>query len=74
MDGTSKTLLADSASTSKELCDTLADKINLKDRYGFSLFIALLDKVCFLYLFQAKLKTLWFGDFGLKKIIYKIRH
>ena len=50
MDGTSKTLLADSASTSKELCDTLAEKINLKDRYGFSLFIALLDKVCSLSL------------------------
>ncbi|KAI4791029.1 hypothetical protein KUCAC02_034255, partial [Chaenocephalus aceratus] len=44
MDGTTKTLLADSATTASELCNALADKINLRDRFGFSLYIALFDK------------------------------
>ncbi|KAJ8347802.1 hypothetical protein SKAU_G00263910 [Synaphobranchus kaupii] len=45
MDGTTKTLLTDSATTASELCNALADKINLRDRFGFSLYIALFDKM-----------------------------
>uniref|UniRef100_A0A3Q2CVW0 Myosin VIIAb n=1 Tax=Cyprinodon variegatus TaxID=28743 RepID=A0A3Q2CVW0_CYPVA len=45
MDGTTKTLLADSATTAFELCNALADKINLRNRFGFSLYIALFDKL-----------------------------
>ena len=45
MDGTVKKVNADSATTAEELCHQLCDNINLKDRFGFSLFIVLFDKV-----------------------------
>lgn len=45
LDGRSVDLHLDSASISAEVCRALADKINLQDTYGFSLYISLFDKV-----------------------------
>lgn len=45
MDGQSITVPADSASIAKEICQFIADKTKLKDVFGFSLYIAVFDKV-----------------------------
>ncbi|KAM9008237.1 unconventional myosin-VIIb isoform 2-T4 [Ara ararauna] len=45
MNGQSITVPADSASTAKEICQFIADKTTLKDVFGFSLYIAVFDKV-----------------------------
>ena len=45
IDGNTETLLADSANTARELCQQLSNKIGLKDQFGFSLYIAMFDKV-----------------------------
>lgn len=45
MDGTVKNVQIDSATTAVELSNQLCDNIKLGDQFGFSLFIALLDKV-----------------------------
>lgn len=44
-DGSSKTIVADSASTAQEIVDDLASGINLVDQFGFSLFIVIDNKV-----------------------------
>lgn len=48
MNGSSITVPADSASTAKEICQVIADKMKLKDTFGFSLYIALYDKVMYI--------------------------
>ncbi|OPJ79251.1 unconventional myosin-VIIb [Patagioenas fasciata monilis] len=45
MNGESITVPADSASIAKEICQFIADKIKLKDVFGFSLYVAVFDKV-----------------------------
>ncbi|XP_023277674.1 unconventional myosin-VIIa-like [Seriola lalandi dorsalis] len=45
MDGRTVSLHLESASTSAEVCQTVADKTDLKDTYGFSLYISLFDKM-----------------------------
>ncbi|XP_076018235.1 unconventional myosin-VIIb-like [Genypterus blacodes] len=44
-DGQTISLPMDSASTSAEICQAMADKIHLKDIYGFSLYIKLHEKL-----------------------------
>lgn len=45
MDESMKTVQSDSASTSEEICQQIADNIGLTDTFGFSLYITLYDKV-----------------------------
>ncbi|XP_062337712.1 unconventional myosin-VIIb [Osmerus eperlanus] len=45
MDGSTISLTVDSACTSAELCQQVAKKINLKDTYGFSIYIDIYDKL-----------------------------
>mgnify|MGYP005983908691 FL=1 len=45
MDNSVQKVEVDSASTSEEICKEIATKRNLKDVFGFSLFITLFDKV-----------------------------
>ncbi|XP_051985329.1 unconventional myosin-VIIb-like [Xyrauchen texanus] len=45
MDGRSISLSVDSASTSAEVCNTIIQKINLQDTYGFSLYAAMNEKM-----------------------------
>ncbi|KAM6260380.1 unconventional myosin-VIIb [Spheniscus humboldti] len=45
MNSQSITVPADSASIAKEICQFIADKTKLKDVFGFSLYIAVFDKV-----------------------------
>ena len=44
-DSTTKALLLDSASTASDVCRQLVNKLGIKERVGFSLFISLYDKV-----------------------------
>lgn len=45
MDGRTISLPVDSASTSKEICHVLSQKVNLQDTFGFSLYVAFYEKV-----------------------------
>lgn len=44
MDGTTRNIQVDSASTSREVCQQLAQSIGLKDLFGFGIFITIYDK------------------------------
>lgn len=46
MDNHSINVPIDSASTSKEICQLISNKIKLKDTFGFSVYVALYEKVC----------------------------
>uniref|UniRef100_A0A3Q3VZU9 Uncharacterized protein n=1 Tax=Mola mola TaxID=94237 RepID=A0A3Q3VZU9_MOLML len=45
MDGRAVNLPVDSASTSKEICHMLSNKVKLTDTFGFSLYVSLYEKV-----------------------------
>ena len=62
MDGNTKTLLADSATTAKELCQQLSERIALKEQFGFALYIAMFDKVGLVTMFYEKLYSPMYGS------------
>ncbi|XP_051232589.1 unconventional myosin-VIIa [Dicentrarchus labrax] len=45
LDGRSINLPVDSATTSKEICQLISNKVKLKDTFGFSVYVALYEKV-----------------------------
>jgi hypothetical protein len=45
MDGRTISVPVDSASTSGEICQMLSQKVQLKDSFGFSVYVALYEKV-----------------------------
>ncbi|CAH0557546.1 unnamed protein product [Brassicogethes aeneus] len=45
LDGTEQNIKTDSATVAEEVCNEIASAINLKDTYGFSLYVAVYDKV-----------------------------
>ncbi|KAM9357798.1 unconventional myosin-VIIb [Symphorus nematophorus] len=45
MDGRSINLPVDSASTSREICQLISNKVKLKDTFGFSVYVAMYEKV-----------------------------
>lgn len=45
MDGQKHIVKCDSATNSDEICQFVAEKANLTDNFGFSLFVSLFDKV-----------------------------
>ena len=45
MDGLTQTVAVDAQSTSKEVCEKVARAIGLRDRFGFSLYISMQNKV-----------------------------
>ena len=56
MDGRKFTLQVDAACTSGEVLREVAQKINLSDTYGFSLYISIMEKVI---LVDQKVDPLW---------------
>ena len=45
MNDVTKQVAVDSATTAAEICKELAHAVNLKDAFGFSIYITLFDKV-----------------------------
>lgn len=47
MDGKTFLFNGDSATNAYELVTAWSDRVGLKDKFGFSVYIAMFDKVCF---------------------------